>query len=113
MCYSGDQRTTYGCLFFPVPCGSQESRLPALSPFSLNAQGQLKFLNLDYVCIYVRIYLYMLSAVSAETRRGVGCPGAGVTGAYEPPDMDAWSQSQVICKSRSLSYPQRHLWDPR
>lgn len=45
-----------------------------------------------------------------KARRGPGISGAGVTGGYEPPEVDPGNQGVVFCKSRPWSPLLAHFY---
>jgi hypothetical protein len=48
-----------------------------------------------------------------EGQKSIRYPGSQVTGGYELPDMDAGTQTQVLCKNSRDSQPLSHPSSPK
>lgn len=56
-----------------------------------------------YLCMYAHIYRLMVA------REDIGCPGYGVTGSYEPPNMGAGIQT-TSCQHTQLLSPSQNVF---
>jgi hypothetical protein len=63
-------------------------------------QNYVSFLEIYVIFIYVYVYIRTCVRVSRRPEEGVGCPGAGVRGSYEPPSVDIGNLI-LLCKRSS------------
>lgn len=67
------------------------------------------FKTFDCICLCTRAYTLKHTGVQTIVEaRGIGFPGAGVTGGCES-DMGVKNQSCVLCKNSTCSYPLTHF----
>lgn len=49
--------------------------------------------------MYVCLYMDMCMILGPHQNRGIGYPRSGITGSYEPSDIDTGKQTQILTRA--------------